>query len=148
MNTNQKELIAKDEVYSIVGAAMEVYNHFGAGFSEAIYQAAMEIEMRAKGIPFERQKRMKISYKGTLLQCEYVADMVCYEKVIVELKAIRQNTPREEGQLINYLRLTGLRVGLLINFGDPGRLDWNRLRRLILIRVHSCRLVVVFLRRP
>jgi len=126
MNTNQ-ELLLKDEVYAIVGAAMEVHNQLGAGFAEAVYQEAMEIELRSRGILFERQKRLRIVYKGQPLQCEYVADLICFASVVIEIKAIRETGKREESQLINYLRATGLRVGLLLNFGDPGQLDWSRL---------------------
>jgi GxxExxY protein len=126
MDTNKIELLCRSEVYAIVGAAMEVYNQLGAGFSEAIYQEVMEIEFGLRGIPYERQKRMSVVYKGRSLKCEYVADLVCFGSVIVEIKSLRQTTRREEGQLINYLRITGLRVGLLINFGDPGQLDWER----------------------
>jgi GxxExxY protein len=127
MNTNEKELICKAEVYAIVGAAMEVYNYFGAGFAESIYQESLEVEFNLRGIPFERQKRMCISYKDHPLTCQFIADLVCYGSVIVELKTLRETTSREQGQLLNYLKITGLRVGVLINFGDPGRLDWHRL---------------------
>ena len=126
INTNGKELIARDEVYAIVGAAMEVHTELGAGFAEAVYQEAMEIELALKGVPFERQKRINIAYKGRPLESEFIADLICYGSIIVELKAIRETGKREEAQVINYLRATGLRVGLIINFGDPGRLDWDR----------------------
>jgi GxxExxY protein len=126
MNTNQKELILKDEVYAIVGAAMEVHTVLGAGFAEAVYQEAMEIEFSQRGIPFERQVPVPVSYKGIELECAYVADFVCYGSVIVEIKAIRELANPDEAQTINYLKATKMRVGVLINFGDPGRLDWNR----------------------
>lgn len=126
ISTNQIELVAKDEVYAIVGAAMEVHNELGAGFAEAVYQEAMEIELRLREIPFERQARLLISYKGTQLSSFFVADLICYGRVIVEIKAIRETTARDEAQTINQLKATGLHVGLLINFGDPGRLDWQR----------------------
>jgi GxxExxY protein len=124
MNTN--ELLFKDEVYAIVGAAMEVHNELNAGFAEAAYQEAMEVELGLRGIPFERQKRLTIIYKGRPLQCEYVADLICYGSIIVELKAVRELAKHDEAQVINYLRATRLRVGLVINFGDPARLDWHR----------------------
>ena len=126
MNTNQKELLAKDEVFAFVGAAMEVHNQLGAGFAEAVYQQSMEIELRERGIPFQRQQLLKISYKGIVLDCGYVADLICFGSVVVEIKAIRELSNRDQSQLVNYLKATGLRVGLLINFGDPGRLDWHR----------------------
>jgi GxxExxY protein len=118
-------LLFKDEVYA-VGAAMEVHNEMNAGFAEAAYQEAMEIELTLRGIPLERQKRLVISYKGRPLKCEYVADLICFGAIIIEIKAIRELANRDEAQIINYLRATGLRVGLLINFGDPARLDWHR----------------------
>jgi GxxExxY protein len=126
MNTNQKELLLKEEVYAIVGAAMEVHTVLGAGFAEAVYQEAMEIEFRGRGITFERQVDVPVWYKGSLLECAYVADFVCFGSVIVEIKAIRELANRDEAQTINYLRATKLRVGVLMNFGDPGRLDWHR----------------------
>jgi len=126
MNTNQKELVLKDEVYAIVGAAMEVHTVLGAGFAEAVYQEAMEIEFRQRRIPFERQVDVLVWYKGAELKCAYVADFVCCGSVIVEIKAIRDLANRDEAQTINYLKATKLRVGVLINFGDPGRLDWHR----------------------
>ncbi len=131
MDTNEmragKDLILGKEVYAIVGAAMDVHNELGSGFAEAVYQEAMELELTARGIPFERQKKLRISYKGRLLDKEYVADLVCYGQVIVEIKAQRELKTREECQIINYLHATKLQVGVLINFGDPARLDWHRM---------------------
>lgn len=121
-----EELLLKEEVYAIIGAAMEVHNEMGAGFSEPIYQESMEIELGLRGIPFEPQKILHVSYKGRRLSKHYVADLVCFGQVLVEIKALSQMTTREESQLLNYLKATGLRVGLLINFGDPARLDWHR----------------------
>ena len=131
MGTNEmrdgKDLLLGKEVYAIVGAAMEVHNELGSGFAEAVYQEAMELELTARGIPFERQKKLRISYKGKLLEKEYIADLVCYDQIIVEIKAQRELKTREECQIINYLRATNLQVGVLINFGDPSRLDWHRM---------------------
>jgi GxxExxY protein len=109
-----------------MGAAFDVHNELSTGFAEAVYQEAMEIELTIRGIPFERQKRLKIAYKGHELQCEYVADLICYGSIIVELKAVRETHKHFETQIINYLKATGLPLGLIINFGDPGRLDWKR----------------------
>jgi len=120
------DLLFKDEVYAIVGAAMEVHNVASAGYTEPLYQEMMEIELRLRCIPFEAQKQLTITYKGHPLSKYYIADLVCFGRVLVELKAISQLTDREEAQLINYLKMTGLRVGLLINFGDSARLDWHR----------------------
>ena len=123
------ELLLKDEVYAIVGAAMEVHNQIGTGFLEAVYHEALEIEERLRSIPYESHKKLQIVYKGQTLNKEYEADQICYEQIVVEIKAIDRLTSREEAQLLNYLKATGLRVGLLINFGSGAKLEWKRLVR-------------------
>ena len=120
------ELLYKEEVYAIVGAMQEVYYQLGPGFLEPVYQEALEIELARRGIPFEAQKALVIYYKGQPLKKEYVADFVCYGKIIVEIKAIAGLTAREEAQLLNYLKVTKMRVGLLCNFCSQSRLDWKR----------------------
>ncbi len=121
------DLLYKDEVYAIVGAAMEVYNDLGPGFLENVYQEAMEIETAERKIPGKPQQEIHIKFKNKLLKKFYVADLVCYEKIIVELKAMDTLALREEGQLLNYLKATGMKVGLLINFGHFPSLEWKRL---------------------
>ena len=121
------ELLYKDEVYSIVGAAMEVYNHLGPGFGEAIYQEAMEIESDLRKIPNNPQQDIFIDYKGQKLTKFFTPDLICYEKIIVEIKAIDRLTSREESQLLNYLKATGMAVGMLINFGAEKDLEWKRM---------------------
>jgi GxxExxY protein len=123
------DLILKEEVYAIVGAAIEVHRELGPGFLEPVYQEAMEIELQSRSVPFESQKRLVIHYKDHQLQKEYAADLVCYGQIIVELKALDRLSGKEEAQLLNYLKATGLRVGLLINFGSTGRLEWKRFVR-------------------
>jgi GxxExxY protein len=120
-------LLLKEEVYKIIGAAMAVHTELGSGFLEAVYQEALEIECQSRQIPYESQKPLHIYYRGSLLTKTYVADMVCYDTVIVELKAMEYLTSREQAQLLNYLKATGLRVGLLINFGSVGKLEWQKL---------------------
>jgi GxxExxY protein len=120
------ELILKEEVYSIVGAAIEVHKGLGFGFLEAVYQEAMEIELSRRGIPFEAQRPLSILYKGQRLKKEYIADLICYGQIIVELKALERLSGREEAQLLNYLKATGYHVGLLINFGNSPKLEWKR----------------------
>jgi GxxExxY protein len=120
------ELFLKDEVYAIIGSAIEVHKTLGCGFLEPVYQEALEIELEAHGIPFESQKKLTISYKGVKLEKGYIADMICYNKVIVELKALDLLSTKDEAQLLNYLKATSLKVGLLINFGVTKRLDWKR----------------------
>ena len=129
MNTTHMaddKLLYKEETYAIIGAAMEVYNHLGKGFLEAIYQEAFALEMAARGISFREQEMVPIYYKDRKLGHTYKPDYLVYGKIIVEIKAITTTTPVEEAQLINYLKATHLRLGLLINFGHPGRLQWIR----------------------
>lgn len=120
------KLIFKDEVFAIIGAAMEVHREKGCGFAEPVYQECMEIELTDRKIPSEAQKEMTIFYKGRQLKKTYLADFVAYGKIIVELKALDQLTLREEFQVINYLKSSGLQVGVLINFGAPS-LEWKRI---------------------
>lgn len=120
------ELLLKDEAYAIVGAAMEVYNQLGPGFLEPVYQEAMEIETQARKIPTQPQQEIIVLYKGRQLKKFYLADSICFHQIIVEIKAIDSLTTREESQLINYLKATGLKVGLLLNFGSHGKLEWRR----------------------
>lgn len=105
---------------------MEVYNELGSGFLEAVYQEAMEIESRDRKLPFESQRVLKIKYKNTTLKKEYVVDLIYFENIIVELKAVEKLSGKEEAQIINYLKATGLKVGVLINFGSSTGLQWKR----------------------
>jgi GxxExxY protein len=120
------ELLLKDEVYNVVGAAMEVYYQLGTGFLEAIYQEALEIELTRRGIPFESQKCLTLEYKGQPMKKGYVADLVCYGQIIIELKVVDRLTNIEVAQIINYLKVAKLHVGLLLNFGSLGQLEWKR----------------------
>jgi len=125
MNANERELILKNEVFQIVGAAMEVSNQLGCGFLEAVYQEALEIEFNERQIPHVSQKRIEISYKGRALNKEYIADFLCHDCIVVEIKAIKAITSIEEAQILNYLKATNLPLGLIINFGAP-QLEWKR----------------------
>ena len=121
-----KEVIFKEEVYAIVGAAMDVYFTLGRGFLEPVYQEALGIEFRRRRIPFEPKREIVILYKGEALAKKYEADFLCYGKIIIELKALESLGGRELGQLLNYMKATNCKVGLLINFGSPVRLEWHR----------------------
>ena len=111
------KLIYKDEAYQIIGAAMAVHKELGPGFLEAVYQEALALEFQSISLPFEREKSINISYKGRMLTKSYFADFICFDKIIVELKALSGLTPDHKAQVINYLKATGLKLGLLINFG-------------------------------
>jgi len=122
----EKNLIFRDEVYDIEGAAMEVHSVLGNGFLEAVYQYAMKLELANRKIPFEVEKELSVFYKGQKLDIYYRADLICFGQIIVELKALDRLTIKEESQLLNYLSATGLRVGVLVNFGSRGKLEWKR----------------------
>lgn len=125
--TQLENMPLKDEVYAIMGAAIEVHRVLGPGFLEPVYQEALELELSTQGIPFLSQKPLAIQYKEHTLNKQYIADLICFNQVIIELKAIECLTSREEAQLLNYLNATNMKVGLLINFGAFGRLEWRRL---------------------
>ena len=121
------ELIFKEEVYKVVGAAMNVYNELRPGFLEAVYQEALEIEFHNQNIPFISQPELPVFYKEHKLKKFYVADFLVNDQIIVEIKAQDGLTTREEAQVINQLKASKKSVGLLINFGHPNKLEWKRL---------------------
>ena len=108
----------QDETYAIRGCLKAVVYELGSGFLEKVYQEALELEFKEAGIPYEREVNLSISYKGKTLQQEYIADFVCYGKIIIELKAISQLNEVHEAQVFNYLKATGLDLALLVNFGE------------------------------
>jgi GxxExxY protein len=123
------ELIYKDESFKIMGACFEVYNELGCGFLEPVYQECLEIELATQEIPFRAQMELKLRYKDHLLKQVYEPDFVCWEKVIVEIKAVSELADIHRAQLQNYLKATGHRLGLLVNFGNYPKLEWERIVR-------------------
>lgn len=114
------------KTYNIIGAAMEVHKTLGCGFTERVYQDALEKELTRRGIPYEREKPMQVTYKGELLTSVFVPDFVCYGEVVVELKAVEQLEDLHRAQAINYAHVLKKQVALLINFGNTS-LEYERL---------------------
>lgn len=121
------EIIYKDECCAIQGAVFEVYREMGSGFLEAVYQECLLQELQRRQIPFVAQPVLQLLYKGQSLEQVYIPDFVCYEKIIVELKAVKATAPEHTAQVINYLRATSMKLGLLVNFGAYPKATINRL---------------------
>ena len=122
----ENKIVHKDESFNIIGAAMEVHKVVGCGFTEPLYQDALEEELRLRDIPFERAKTYYFTYKGKRLDKIFRPDFVCYNKVIVELKTVADFTDEHYAQVYNYLKATGMGLGLLINFGKKS-LEYKRI---------------------
>ena len=114
----KRDLLFKDECFRIYGCIFAVNRKLGSGFLEAVYQEALEIELRRKMIPFIAQQELEVLYDGIPLVNKYIADIVCYEKIIIELKAVSRISNQHKAQLMNYLAATGFRLGLLVNFNS------------------------------
>ena len=121
------EILYKQESYDIIGAAMEVYRDKGHGFVEPVYQDCMEIELTHCGIPFAPQQEISLTYRARRLRHSYVPDLLCHGQIIVELKAAKDLTDEHRAQVLNYLKASGLRLGLLVSFGHFPGLQWERL---------------------
>jgi GxxExxY protein len=125
MHANRHELLLHKEVYAVVGCAIEVFNVRGHGLHEKIYENCLWVEFRLRGIPYTQQERHRVLYKGELVG-EYVPDLVVQQKLIVDTKTIDRITDHEGGQMLNYLRITTLPVGIILNFKQAW-LEWERL---------------------
>jgi GxxExxY protein len=132
MNTNEHEfgaqgtkLLLKDEVFQLVGCAMEVLNGIGHGLHEKIYENALVVEFKLRGIAFEQQRRFEVLYKNVLVG-EFIPDLITHGAIVADTKVIERITDHERGQMINYLRITKLRVGVLLNF-KHAHLEWERI---------------------
>lgn len=119
-------LLFEEETFAIRGAVFEVYRELGCGFLEAVYQECLEKELSAKGIPFRSQPELTLNYKGQRLQQTYKPDLICYDRIILELKAVKDISPEHKAQVINYLKATNLKLGLLINFGSHPKAQIER----------------------
>jgi GxxExxY protein len=121
------KLLYRDETFKIQGAVFEVYREMGCGFLEAVYQECLEKELRISGVPFESQKRLCVSYKGQDLEQSYKPDLICFDKIIVEVKAVNSLLPEHMAQVFNYLKASGLRLGMLANFGHYPKAEVQRI---------------------
>ena len=121
------EIIYKDESYRIIGACFEVYNEKGGGFTEPVYQECLEIELAWQSLPFLAHAHLPLSYKGRPLRQRFQPDFVCHEKIILEIKAASALVAEHRSQVLNYLSAAGYRLGLLVNFGHHGALEWERI---------------------
>ena len=123
------EIVFKEESFQIMGACFEVYSDKGCGFLEAVYQECLEIEYTLQELPFTPQSELQLTYKGRVLRKTYQPDFLCFEKIIVEIKAVSDLTDEHRAQVHNYLKATGFRLGLLINFGAKNKLQSERIVR-------------------
>lgn len=124
MDTNEHELFLKKEVFDVVGCAMEVLNGLGHGLLEKPYENALVVEFGLKGIPFKQQPRFEVLYKGVSVG-EYIPDLITHNQLVVDAKVIDRITDHEIGQMMNYLKITGLKVGVILNF-KRSKLEWKR----------------------
>lgn len=122
-------LVYEEETYKILGACFEVYKVKGCGFLEAVYQECLEIELGLQSIPFQPLSELTLTYKGRTLKQTYIPDFICFGKIILEIKAVSALADEHRAQLHNYLKATGHRVGLLVNFGHYPKVEYERIIR-------------------
>lgn len=127
IHQKHEKILFKDEVYAIQGAIFEVYREMGCGFLEAVYQECLERELTTKGIPFVAQATLTLNYKGSSLLQTYKPDLICFNTIIVELKAVSELGKEHKAQLFNYLKASNLRLGLLVNFGHYPKAQIERI---------------------
>ena len=120
-------IIHKLESYEIMGACFEVYKEKGSGFVESVYQECLEIELGLKNIPFKAQQELALTYKGRPLKSKFKPDFICYDKIVLEIKSVSGLTDEHRAQVQNYLRATGLKLGLLVNFGHYPKVEYERI---------------------
>lgn len=122
-------LLYEQETYRILGACFEVYKEKGCGFLEAVYQECLEIEFELQGMLFVPQMQLALTYKGRPLKQKYIPDFLLFDKIILEIKAVTQLADEHRAQLHNYLKATGYRIGLLVNFGHYPKVEHERIIR-------------------
>jgi GxxExxY protein len=120
-------IVYAEESYNIVGACFNVYRDKGSGFLEPVYQECMEIELDFQAIPYVAQKELFLTYRGQKLNKTFQPDFICYEKIIVEIKSVKNLTDEHRAQVLNYLHASGMALGLLINFGHYPKLEYERI---------------------
>ncbi len=121
------EIIYEDESYRIMGACFEVYKEMGCGFVEPVYQECLELELAIQGVPFVAQAALRLRYKGRRLKRKYTPDFILFEKIVLEIKAVQELADKHRAQVDNYLKATGYRLGLLVNFGHYPQVEYERI---------------------
>jgi len=125
MDVEGRELLLKEEVHQVVGCAMEVLNVLGHGLLEKPYENALAVEFGLQAIPFRQQPRFEVNYK-TIRVGEYIPDLICFDQIVVDTKTVDRISNHETGQMLNYLKITGLQLGLILNF-KYAKLEWKRI---------------------
>ena len=123
------EILFKDESYKIMGAMFEVYKEMGCGFLEQVYQECVELELKEQQVPFVAQSQVELKYKHHQLNSKFVPDLICYGKIVLELKAVKLITDEHRAQVHNYLKATGVRLGIIVNFGHFPKVEYERIVR-------------------
>ena len=123
------DIVYKRESYDIMGACFEVYKEMGCGFVEPVYQECLEIELQQGNVPFQSQGQLELKYKGQVLKQKYIPDFICCKKIVLEIKAVSKLTDEHRAQIHNYLKATGYKLGLLVNFGHYPKTEWERIVR-------------------